>query len=393
MKEVVIVAALRTPIGCFLGALSRFSAIDLGSIVLENVIKKNNLYPDLIEEVFFGNVLQAGLGQSPTRQVSIKSGIPYNVPCTTINRVCSSGIKSVIIGVQSILSGDNNVVAVGGMESMSQVPFYLSNLRVGNKLGHKKIYDGLLYDGLIDVYNKQHMGLCAEFSSEKYQISRMLQDEFAIESYKRSKIAWEQGKFNDEIVPIIISKKQEPALLFKEDEEYKNINFDKIYSLPTVFKENGTITVANASKISDGAAALILMSQSKSKELSIKPLAKIISYADVANKPLLFTTTPAKAIFLALKKSKLSIHDIDFFEINEAFSVVTLINQKLLGINLDKINIHGGAVSLGHPIGASGSRILVTLINVLKQKNVQFGALGICNGGGGGSALIIENLN
>lgn len=392
MKEVVIVSALRTPIGSFLGSLSHLSAIDLGVIVLKKLFKKTNFSLDLIDEVFFGNVLQAGLGQSPARQVSIKSGIPYSVPSTTINKVCSSGVKSVIIGVQSILSGDNNVVVVGGMESMSQVPFYLPNLRIGNKLGHQKIYDGLLCDGLFDVYNQKHMGLCAEFSAEKYQISRILQDEFAIESYKRAKSAWIKGKFNNEITPITICKKKESFLL-TEDEEYKNINLDKVYSRPTVFKKNGTITVVNSSKISDGAAGLILMSQIKSKELSIKPLAKIVGYADVANKPLLFTTAPAKAIFLALKKSKLTIRDIDFFEINEAFSVVTLINQKLLGIGLDKININGGSISLGHPLGCSGSRILVTLINVLKQKNVQFGALGICNGGGGASALIIENLN
>lgn len=393
MKKAVIVSAARTPIGSFLGSLSKISATELGSIALKGAMKKIHLKPGLIQEVFLGNVLQAGLGQAPARQASINAGISDNVPCTTINKVCASGAKSIIIGIQSILCGDNDIVAVGGMENMSQVPSYLKTCRIGQKLGNQILIDGLLLDGLTDAYNQQHMGVCAEICAEKYQISREQQDQFAIESYKRSKNAWEKGKFNEEVIPFPISIKSGESVIFSEDEEYKKVNFDKISLLPTVFKKDGTITAANASTPNDGASALILMSEDKAKKMGINPLARIVSYADVSSKPLFFTTAPAKAIFMALQKADLTIGQIDYFELNEAFSVVGLINQKLLAIDPNKVNVNGGAVSLGHPLGSSGSRILVTLINVLKQNHAWLGAAGICNGGGGASALIIENLN
>lgn len=393
MNTVVIVSATRTPIGSFLGTLSNIQATELAAISLRQTIKNININPSLIEEVFFGNVFQSGLGQSPARQVGINSGIPTSVPCTTINKVCASGTKSIIIGTQSILSGDNDVVVVGGMENMSQVPFYLKNLRTGQKMGDKTLIDGLLIDGLIDVYSQKHMGFCAEKSANKYNISREIQDQYTIQSYRRAKNAWKKGKFNEEVVPISVKLKNKKSISLQEDEEFKKINFNKINSLPAVFKNNGTITSANSSPLSDGASSLILMSEKKAKSLLINPLAKIISYADTANDPLFFTTAPASAIILALKKAKLSIDDIDYFEINEAFSLVPLINQKILNIDPNKLNIHGGAVSLGHPIGNSGARIVVTLINILKQRKSQFGAIAICNGGGGASALIIENLN
>lgn len=391
MKKVVIVSAMRTPIGSFLGLLSNIEAPKLASIALKHAMNKINLDPKLIEEVFIGNVFSSGLGQAPARQAAIYSGIPNSVPCTTINKVCASGAKSVIIGVQSILSGDNDIVGVGGMENMSQVPFYLKKSRNRKKLGDQILIDGILLDGLTDVYHKKHMGVCVEECMHRYKISKKEQDEYAIKSYKYAKNAWSNGKFLEEVIPIYIDEKK--SIILAEDEEYKNFNSKKFFSLPTIFKKNGTITAGNSSTLADGASALILMSEKKAKDLLIKPLAKIISYADFAHEPLLFATAPSQTMLLALKKAKMSINIIDYFEFNEAFAGVIIVNQKILNINPNLINIHGGAISLGHPLGNSGSRILVTLIHILKQYNAQFGALSICNGGGGATSLIIENLN
>lgn len=392
MNQVVVVSAVRTPMGSFLGSLSSIPATKLGSIAIKGALEKINLDPKEINEVFLGNVLQAGLGQAPARQTAIEAGIPNTVPCTTINKVCASGSKAIMIGCQSIISGDNEVVVVGGMENMSQVPSYLKTSRVGQKLGNQTLIDGLVFDGLTDVYSQKHMGSCAESCAEKYEISRAEQDEFAINSYKKAKIAWESGKFNEEIIPVQIPQRKGEPIIFSQDEEFLQVNFDKIPTLPTVFKKDGTITAANASTLNDGASALILMSLKKANELGIKPIARIISYADAAHDPEFFTTAPAKALPIALQKAGLSIDEIDYFELNEAFSVVGIANTKLLNINPEKVNVYGGAVALGHPLGSSGSRIAVTLLNVLKQNNAKYGAIGICNGGGGASAIIFENL-
>ena len=390
MKEVVIVSAVRTPMGSFGGSLSGFSATQLGGFAIKGAIDKVNLNPSLINEVFFGNVLQANLGQAPARQCSIYAGIKNDVPATTINKVCASGMKAIMLGAQSIKCGDNDVVVVGGTESMSNVPHYVEKVRTGQKLGDLKLKDGLVHDGLTDVYNQTHMGLCAEICAEDMNISREAQDEFAIESYRRSKEAWEKKLFEDEIVPVTIPQRKGDPIHFEEDEEFKNVKIDKIPNLRSVFKKEGTITAANASTINDGASALILMSADKAKSLNIEPLAKIVSYADASHEPEWFTTAPAKALPIALKKANLDINDIDYFELNEAFSVVGIANKKLLNIDSDKVNCFGGAVSLGHPLGSSGSRIVVTLINVLNKKEAKLGAAAICNGGGGASALIIE---
>ena len=390
MKEVVIVSAVRTPMGSFGGSLSGFSATQLGGFAIKGALDKVNLDPSLIDEVFFGNVLQANLGQAPARQCSIYAGIKNDVPATTINKVCASGMKAIMLGAQSIKCGDNDIVVVGGTESMSNVPHYLEKVRTGQKLGDLKLKDGLVHDGLTDVYNQTHMGLCAEICAEDMNISREAQDEFAIESYRRSKEAWEKKLFEDEIVPVTIPQRKGDPIHFEEDEEFKNVKIDKIPNLRSVFKKEGTITAANASTINDGASALILMSAEKAKSLNIKPLAKIVSYADASHEPEWFTTAPAKALPIALKKANLDINDIDYFELNEAFSVVGIANKKLLNIDSDKVNCFGGAVSLGHPLGSSGSRIVVTLINVLNKKEATLGAAAICNGGGGASALIIE---
>ena len=390
MKEVVIVSAVRTPMGSFGGSLSGFSATQLGGFAIKGAIDKVNLNPSLINEVFFGNVLQANLGQAPARQCSIYAGIKNDVPATTINKVCASGMKAIMLGAQSIKCGDNDVVVVGGTESMSNVPHYVEKVRTGQKLGDLKLKDGLVHDGLTDVYNQTHMGLCAEICAEDMNISREAQDEFAIESYRRSKEAWEKKLFEDEIVPVTIPQRKGEPIQFEEDEEFKNVKIDKIPNLRSVFKKEGTITAANASTINDGASALILMSADKAKSLNIEPLAKIVSYADASHEPEWFTTAPAKALPIALKKANLDINDIDYFELNEAFSVVGIANKKLLNIDSDKVNCFGGAVSLGHPLGSSGSRIVVTLINVLNKKEAKLGAAAICNGGGGASALIIE---
>ena len=392
MNQVVVVSAVRTAMGSFLGSLSSIPATKLGSIAIKGALEKIKLDPKEINEVFLGNVLQAGLGQAPARQAAIEAGIPNTVPYTTINKVCASGAKAIMIGTQSILSGDNEVVVVGGMENMSQVPSYLKTSRIGQKLGNQTLIDGLVFDGLTDVYSQKHMGNCAESCAEKYDISREEQDEFAVNSYKKAKIAWELGKFSDEIVPVEIPQRKGEPIIFTQDEEFSQVNFDKIPTLPTVFKKEGTITAANASTLNDGASALILMSLKKANELGIKPIARVVAYADAAHEPEFFTTAPAKALPIALQKAELTLNEIDYFELNEAFSVVGIANTKLLNINPKKVNVFGGAVALGHPLGSSGSRIAVTLLNVLKQNNGKYGAIGICNGGGGASAIIFENL-
>ena len=392
MKEVFIVSAVRTPMGSFLGSLSTIPAPKLGAIAIKGALEKINLEPKLVQEVYMGNVLQAGEGQAPARQAALFAGLSNETPSTTINKVCASGMKAVMMAAQSIKSGDQEIIVAGGMENMSQVPHYY-NARTATKLGDVKMQDGMLVDGLTDVYNKVHMGVCAEKCAAEYQFSREDQDNFAIQSYKRSAEAWEEGKFKEEIVPVEIPQRKGEPIIFAEDEEYKSVNFDRIGTLPTVFqKENGTVTAANASTLNDGASALVLMSKEKMEELGLKPLAKIVSYADAAHEPEWFTTAPAKALPIAVKKANLDISDIDFFEFNEAFSVVGLANNKILGLDDSKVNVNGGAVSLGHPLGSSGSRIIVTLINVLKQNNTKYGAAAICNGGGGASAIVIENI-
>ena len=392
MKEVFIVSAVRTPIGSFLGSLSSVPSPKLGATAIKGALEKINLDPKLVQEVYMGNVLQAGEGQAPARQAALFAGLSNETPSTTINKVCASGMKAVMMAAQSIKSGDQEIIVAGGMENMSQVPHYY-NARTATKLGDVKMQDGMLVDGLTDVYNKVHMGVCAEKCAAEYQFSREDQDQFAIQSYKRSAEAWANGKFKDEIVPVEIPQRKGEPIIFSEDEEYKNVNFDRISTLPTVFqKENGTVTAANASTLNDGASALVLISKGKMEELGLKPLAKIVSYADAAHEPEWFTTAPAKALPIALKKANLDISEIDFFEFNEAFSVVGLANNKILGLDDSKVNVNGGAVSIGHPLGSSGSRIIVTLINVLKQNNAKYGAAAICNGGGGASAIVIENV-
>ena len=391
-KEVVIVSAARTPIGSFGGALSTVPATKLGAIAIKGALDKINIKPELIEEVFFGNVIQANLGQAPARQASILAGIPNTVPCTTVNKVCSSGMKAMMIGVQSILAGDNDVVVTGGMENMSQIPHYLDKGRIGQKLGDLKLTDGLLRDGLLDAYTGIHMGVSAELCASEMNFTREQQDSFSIESYKRSAKAWEEGKFNNEIVPVEIPQRRGDAIMVSEDEEFKNVNFDRIPSLRPVFKKDGTVTAANASTINDGAAAVVLMSREKADELGLKPLAIIKSYADAAHEPEWFTTAPTDAMNLALKKANMKIEEIDFFEINEAFAVVSLANMQNLNIDHSKLNVNGGAVSLGHPLGCSGARIMVTLLNILDQNKAKYGLAGICNGGGGASAMIIEKV-
>lgn len=392
MKEVFVVSAVRTPMGSFLGSLASVPAPQLGAIAVKGALEKINLDAKEVQEIYMGNVLQAGEGQAPARQVALGAGLSLETPATTINKVCASGMKAVMMATQAIKAGDADVIVAGGMENMSSVPFYY-DARKATKLGDVKMKDGMVHDGLTDVYNKIHMGVCAEKCASEHQISREEQDAFAIESYKRAAKAWQEGKFNDEIVPVSIPQRKGEPIVFSEDEEYKAVNFDRITTLPTVFqKENGTVTAANASTLNDGASALILVSKEKMEELGLKPLAKIIAYADAAQEPEWFTTAPAKALPIALKKANLDISDIDFFEFNEAFSVVGLVNNKILGLDANKVNVNGGAVALGHPLGSSGSRIIVTLIHVLKQNNGKYGAAAICNGGGGASAIVIENM-
>ena len=392
MKEVVIISAVRTPIGSFGGCFSSISATLLGSIAIKGALEKINLSPEKVDEVYMGNVLQANLGQAPARQAAIAAGISQEVPCTTINKVCSSGMKSIMLAAQSIICGDNDVVIAGGMENMSAVPHYFAKGRNGQKLGDMELIDGLVKDGLTDVYNNIHMGNCAELCAKEMNFSREQQDAFAIESYKRSADAWENGKFKDEVIPVAVPQRRGNDIIISEDEEYKNVKMEKIPNLRPVFDKNGTVTAANASTLNDGAAALLLMSSEKAKELAIKPLAKIRSYADAAHQPKWFTTAPAKALSIALNKANLSTSDVDYFELNEAFSVVGLANIEKLGLNNTSVNVNGGAVSLGHPLGCSGARIIVTLLHVLQHNDAKVGAAGICNGGGGASALVVEMI-
>ncbi len=393
MKEVVIVSAVRTPMGSFGGSLSSVSATELGATAIKGAIDKAGIEVSAIDEVFMGNVLQANLGQAPAKQAAIFAGISQSVPCTTINKVCSSGMKSIMIAAQSIKCGDNNVVIAGGMENMSSVPHYFDKGRKGQKLGDMKLIDGLVKDGLTDVYNRVHMGVCAEKCANEMNFTREEQDAFAIESYKRSANSWATGKFTEEVVSVEVKQRRGDSLIITEDEEYKNVKMEKIPTLRAVFDKQGTVTAANASTLNDGASALVLMSADKAAELKLKPLAKIVSYADSAHEPEWFTTAPSKALPIALFKAKLDITDVDYFELNEAFSVVGLANMKILDLDSSKVNVNGGAVSIGHPLGSSGSRIIVTLINVLKQNGGRIGAAGICNGGGGASAMVIKILN
>jgi len=391
MKEVYIVGAARTPMGSFLGALSSVPATKLGATAIKGALDKAGISADQVQEVIMGNVLQAGLGQAPARQAAIYAGIPNTVPCSTINKVCASGMKASSLGAQSIMTGDNDVVVVGGMENMSSVPHYL-NGRTGSKFGDIKMADGMLKDGLTDVYNNTHMGNCAELCARERNISREEQDDFAINSYKRSAKAWADGKFANEVVPVEVPQRRGEALIVSEDEEYKNVKLEKIPTLRPAFDKEGTVTAANASTLNDGASALVLMSKEKAEELGVKPLAKIIGYADAAHAPEWFTTAPSKALPKALAKAGLTNDQIDFWELNEAFAVVGLANIAELGIDAAKVDVNGGAVALGHPLGSSGSRIIVTLINVLEQNGGRYGAAGICNGGGGASAMVIEKL-
>ena len=388
-KKVVIVSAVRTPIGSFMGALSSVPATKLGAAAIKGALNKINLDPNLVDEVLMGNVVQAGNGQAPARQAALYAGLPNNVPCTTINKVCASGMKAVMQGAQAIMSGDAEVVVAGGMENMSLIPHYV-HMRNGVKFGPTSLVDGMQKDGLVDAYDNNAMGVAADFCASEHNISREEQDNFAIQSYQRSAAAWEAGKFDTEIVPVEVPQRKGDPIVITKDEEYTNVKLDKIPTLAAVFTKEGTVTAANASTINDGAAALILMSEEKANALGLKPLAYIKSYADAAQEPKWFTTAPAKALPKALDKAGLKTSDIEFFEFNEAFSVVGLANAKILGLPNDKVNVNGGAVSLGHPLGCSGARIIVTLINVLEQNNAKLGAAAICNGGGGASAIVIE---
>ena len=388
-NEVVIVSAARTPIGSFLGSLSDIPATKLGSIAIKGALDRINLKPELVEEVLMGNVVQAGNGQAPARQAALGAGIPSSVPCTTINKVCASGMKSVMQAAQSIMLGDASIIVAGGMENMSMIPHYL-HLRKGQKFGPASMEDGMQKDGLVDAYDKNAMGVCADLCANEYEFSREDQDNFAIKSYERSAAAWAAGKFNEEVVPVEVPQRRGEPIIFKEDEEYKNVRMDKIRSLRPAFSKDGTVTAANASTINDGAGAVVLMSKAKAQELGLEILCTIKGFADAAQEPKWFTTAPAKALPKALAKAGVSQDEIDYFEFNEAFSVVGLANMKILGLSDEKTNVNGGAVSLGHPLGCSGVRILITLINVLKQNNAKLGAAAICNGGGGASAMVIE---
>ncbi len=389
MKEVYIVAATRTPIGSFGGALSSVSATKLGATAIQGAISQSGIPADAIDEVFMGNVISANLGQAPARQASLFAGVPNTVPCTTINKVCSSGMKSIMIGAQSIMLDDNQVVVAGGMENMSSVPYYADSVRAGNKLGDRKLIDGLIKDGLWEVYNNYHMGNAAELCATEFKFSREAQDEYAVQSYKRSADAVDNGRFKNEITPVEI-KTRKGSITVDTDEEYKNVKFEKIPALRPVFVKGGTVTAANASTINDGAAALILVSKEKMEELGLKPIAKLVGYADAAHEPEWFTTAPVKAIPKAIAKAGLKAEDIEYYEINEAFATVSMAAIESLKLDNDHVNVNGGAVSLGHPLGASGARIIVTLINVLKQNNAKYGVAALCNGGGGASAVVVE---
>ncbi len=389
-KEVYIISAVRTPLGSFGGALKDIPATKLGAIAIKGAIEKAGIDPNIVQDVLMGCVLQANLGQAPARQASMLAGLPPNVNCTTINKVCASGMKAIMIGAQSIMLGDADVVVAGGMENMSQVPFYSPSTRWGNKYGNTQLIDGLVKDGLTDVYNDYAMGNAAELCARECNISREEQDEFAIESYKRSQASVNEGKFKEEIVGVEILQRKGDPIMFLKDEEPFNVKFDKIPELKSAFEKNGSVTAANASTMNDGAAALVLMSKEKADELGLKPIAKIVSYADAEQAPEWFTTTPSIALPKAVEKAGLKMEDIEYAELNEAFSVVGIVNAQKMNLDLKKVNVNGGAVSLGHPLGCSGARIIVTLINVLKQNNGKIGAAAICNGGGGASAMVIE---
>ncbi len=390
-NKVVIVSAIRTPIGSFMGSLSSLTATQLGSAAIKGAMEKINLDPSLVQEVFMGNVVQAGVGQAPARQAAMGAGIPDTVPATTVNKVCASGMKAVMQAAQAIALGDADVIVAGGMESMSNIPHYV-HMRTGTKFGPASLIDGMQKDGLVDAYDHNAMGTCADLCATEYEFSREDQDAFAIKSYERSAKAWADGKFNDEVVPVEVPQRRGEPITVSEDEEFKNVKMDRISTLRPAFSKDGTVTAANASTINDGAAAMILMSEAKAKELGLTPLAYIKSYADAAQEPKWFTTAPSKALPKALAKAGITKDDVDYFEFNEAFAVVGLANMKILGLNDSNVNVNGGAVSLGHPLGCSGVRILVTLLNVLIQNDAKIGAAAICNGGGGASAMVIERM-
>ena len=389
MKKVVIVSAARTPIGSFMGALSTVPAPKLGAVAIKGALDTIGLKPELVEEVLMGNVVQAGTGQAPARQAAIFAGIPNTVPCTTVNKVCSSGMKSIMQGAQSIALGENSIVVAGGMENMSLIPHY-AYMRTSTKFGPSTLVDGMQKDGLVDAYDQNAMGVCADACATEYKFSREDQDAYAIQSYKRSAEAWKAGKFNNEVVPVEVPQRRGEPIIVSEDEEFKNIKLEKVPALRPAFTKDGTVTAANASTINDGAAAVVLMSEEKAKELGLTPLATIKGYADAAHEPEWFTTAPAKALPKALDRAGVSIEDIDYFEFNEAFSVVGLANMKILGLTDANVNVNGGAVSLGHPLGCSGARITITLLNILEQNNAKLGAAAICNGGGGASSIVLE---
>lgn len=391
-KEVVIASVARTPIGSFMGSLSSVPAPKLGATAIKGALDKINLDPNLVEEVFMGNVVSAGLGQAPARQAAMFAGIPDTVPCTTVNKVCASGMKSIMLAAQTIQLGDADIVIAGGMENMSSIPHYY-HARTAAKFGPVKMEDGMQKDGLVDVYDQVAMGVCADACATEYEFSREDQDNYAIQSYTRSSEAWSAGKFADEVVPVEVPQRRGEPVIFAEDEEYKNVKMEKIPALRAAFTKDGTVTAANASTINDGGAALVLMSAEKAAELGITPIAKIKSYADAAHEPKWFTTAPAKALPKALDRAGITLQDVDYFELNEAFSVVGLANMKILGLDNDKVNVNGGAVSLGHPLGVSGARIVIALTSILKQNNAKIGAAGICNGGGGASAMVIERIS
>ncbi|MDC1325380.1 acetyl-CoA C-acyltransferase [Ulvibacter sp.] len=388
-KEVVIISAVRTPIGSFMGSLSSLSATQLGSVAIKGAMDTINLDPTLVQEVFMGNVVQAGVGQAPARQAALGAGIPNTVPCTTVNKVCASGMKALMNAAQAIALGDADIVVAGGMESMSNIPHYV-HMRKGTKFGPASLIDGMQRDGLVDAYDKNAMGVCADACATEYKFSREDQDAYAIQSYERSAKAWSEGKYSDEVIPVSVPQRRGEPIIISEDEEYKNVRMDKIPALRPAFSKDGTVTAANASTINDGAGAMILMSAEKAQELGYTPLASIKGYADAAHEPEWFTTAPAKALPKALAKAGLNQSDVDYFEFNEAFAVVGLANMKILGLTDSNVNVNGGAVSLGHPLGCSGVRIVITLVNVLKQNNAKIGAAAICNGGGGASAMVIE---
>ena len=393
MEEVYIISAVRTPIGSFGGSLSSLSATQLGSIAIKGALEKAGIDPTHVNEVFMGNVVSSNLGQAPARQAAIGAGLGTNVPCTTVNKVCASGMKSVMLGAQSIMLGINDVVVTGGMESMSNIPYYIPKARYGYKYGNGELVDGLMKDGLWEVYNNFAMGHCADNTAKEKKISREEQDEYAINSYKRSAKSWEDGLFDDEIIPVEVPQRRGEPIIISEDEEFKNVKFEKIPNLRPVFDKDGTVTAANASTINDGASAIILISKKKAEELGIKPVARIAGFGDAAQDPLWFTTAPSLALPKAIAHAGLTQDDIDYYEINEAFSVVAIANNQELGLDAEKVNAFGGAVALGHPLGASGARIIATLNSVLHKKGGRYGAAGICNGGGGASAIVIERMD